>query len=387
MRNNVPKHTFYEFFAGGGMARAGLGSQWECLFANDYDHKKGKTYSANWGARELLIDDIRNITSEAMPHHPDMVWGSFPCQDLSLAGGGAGLKGDRSGTFWPFISQIEILKNENRAPAIICLENVLGTLTSHKGNDFVAICESLKNLGYKFGAFVVDAVLFLPHSRPRLFIVAVRDDVPIAPSTIENEPTHLWHSKALLTAYKKLPKNLSKKWVWWNMPKPSGRRKNFIDIIEENPTSTKWHSPQQTTELLSMMSKVNLEKVEKAKLAQTPIVGGVYKRTRYEHGAKIQRAEVRFDNIAGCLRTPSGGSSRQLIMIVDSHNIRSRLISIRETARLMGLSETYKLPLGYNEAYHLTGDGVAVPVVRHIRKHILDPLLITHGILDERDVA
>jgi DNA (cytosine-5)-methyltransferase 1 len=42
--------TFYEFFAGGGMARAGLGSRWQCLFANDIDPKKTAAYAANWGS-------------------------------------------------------------------------------------------------------------------------------------------------------------------------------------------------------------------------------------------------------------------------------------------------------------------------------------------------
>ena len=124
-----------------------------------------------------------------------------------------------------------------------------------------------------------------------------------------------------------------------------------------------------------MMSEVNLAKVETAKAASIPMVGGIYKRTRYEHGIKVQRAEIRFDNIAGCLRTPAGGSSRQLVMLVDGQNIRSRLISTRETARLMGLPDSYKLPIAYNEAYHLTGDGVAVPVVHHIAKHIFESLL------------
>jgi DNA (cytosine-5)-methyltransferase 1 len=86
------------------------------------------------------------------------------------------------------------------------------------------------------------------------------------------------------------------------------------------------------------------------------------------------RAEVRFDDVAGCLRTPAGGSSRQTIIVVDGNVVRSRLISSRETARLMGLPETYKLPKGYNEAYHLMGDGVAVPVVRFLAHHLLEPL-------------
>ena len=96
-------------------------------------------------------------------------------------------------------------------------------------------------------------------------------------------------------------------------------------------------------------------------------VGTIYRRTRPdEQGTKRQRAEVRFDEIAGCLRTPAGGSSRQTILVVEGRKVRSRLLSTREAARLMGLSDDYRLPERYNEAYHVCGDGVCVPVVRHL---------------------
>jgi DNA (cytosine-5)-methyltransferase 1 len=106
-------------------------------------------------------------------------------------------------------------------------------------------------------------------------------------------------------------------------------------------------------------------------------VGTIYKRTRLDDDdEKIQRAEIRFDEIAGCLRTSSGGSSRQLIMIVKGKSVRSRLLSSREAARLMGLPEEYILPKSYNEAYHLAGDGLVVPVVRYLAEHVLEPILM-----------
>lgn len=366
-------NTFYEFFAGGGMARAGLGDGWRCLFANDFDKKKGITYQNNWGKGEMVVDDIRNISPEDLPLQADLIWGSFPCQDLSLAGGGAGLRGNRSGTFWPFISQIQALKDEGRAPAVIALENVIGTLTSHKGGDFTAICEALHGLGYRYGAFVADAALFLPQSRPRLFVIAVRQD--IAGFCEVNAPRSPWHTTALKRAHHNLPAHLTASWIWWDMPTPPAREMRFADIIEEHPKSSRWHTALETRVLLSMMSDVNLAKVETAKAAGVRMVGGIYKRTRLHHGIKVQRAEVRFDDIAGCLRTPGGGSSRQIILVVEGQKIKSRLISSRETARLMGLPDSYMLPSAYNEAYHLTGDGVAVPVVRFLAKHIIEPVL------------
>lgn len=369
--------TFYEFFAGGGMARAGLVEGWRCLFANDFDAKKGLSYQANWGTGgELTVGDVNLVSAADVPGRADLVWGSFPCQDLSLAGAGAGLKGNRSGTFYPFWNVIKGLIADGRAPKLIALENVCGTLTSHEGKDFQAICHTLAVAGYRVGALVVDAVLFVPQSRPRLFVVGVHSDVKIDPALLAPGPIEPFHTRRLCTAAASVDEVSRDAWLWWNVPTPPHRNSTFADVIEENPTSVKWHTPEETKRLVSLMSPINLAKLAAAKRAKRRMVGGVYRRTRLnERGEKVQRAEVRFDNIAGCLRTPAGGSSRQTILVVDGNSVRSRLISARETARLMGLPDEYRLPGNYNEAYHLIGDGVAVPVVQHLATHLFEPLL------------
>jgi DNA (cytosine-5)-methyltransferase 1 len=372
----MSQFTFYEFFAGGGMARAGLGSRWQCLFANDFDFKKGATYCANWKDDVLRVADVRSLGAADIPGRADLSWASFPCQDLSLAGGGAGLKGERSGTFWPYWSLIKSLAATGRAPSVLVLENVCGTLTSHGGKDFRAICQALSSAGFRYGALVMDAALFVPQSRQRLFIVGVRQDVAIPAELIGDDGVETWKTRALSRAYSNLTPRDRAAWIWWRMPPPPPHNTSFADLIEDEPADVAWHSKEQTASLLAKMSDVNLAKVEAAKKTGRRLVGSVYKRTRSNAaGEKIQRAEVRFDDIAGCLRTPAGGSSRQLILVVKGERVRSRLMSARETARLMGLSDDYQLPENYNEAYHLTGDGVAVPVVRHLATYLLEPLL------------
>lgn len=121
--------TFYEFFAGGGMARAGLGAGWSCLFANDFDEMKGRVYSENWGDDHLLIEDVAEVYADHLPEGADLAWASFPCQDLSLAGSYAGIghwankELSRSGTFWPFWSLMRHLQSANietgRKPLIV----------------------------------------------------------------------------------------------------------------------------------------------------------------------------------------------------------------------------------------------------------------------------
>lgn len=379
--------SFYEFFAGGGMARAGLGREWTCLRANDIDKKKVACYNRNWpspaGEQVLIQRDVGELTTSDLPQTADLAWASFPCQDLSLAGLGAGLKGSRSGTFWPFWNLISGLRTENRHPKTVVLENVCGALTSHGGRDFRSLIRALREEGYRAGALVINASLFLPQSRPRLFIVGIQQDIEIDPSLVLRGPQPPFHTAAVNKAFESLSPSDREAWIWWNLSPPRVTVRGFSEIIFDDGVG--WNTREQTLALLGMMSQVNLAKVEVAKKMGIRVVGTVYKRTRPEEdGLRRQRAEVRFDDVAGCLRTPGGGSSRQTILVVEGKSVRSRLLSAREAARLMGLSEGYILPENYNDAYHLLGDGVAVPVVRHLASNILEPLLLEGRIQPER---
>lgn len=368
--------TFYEFFAGGGMARLGLRADWTCVFANDIDAQKAASYNANHGDNSLTLKDIHDVTPAELPGVADLMWGSFPCQDLSRAGARAGLDAARSGTFFPFWDLIGGLAREGRAPRVVALENVCGTLTSRGGRDFAAICETFSKFGYRYGALTINVNLFLPQSRPRLFMVGVRQDVAISQELVTPGPSNQFHPEDLRRAMTMVSPAAQADAVWWVLPAPPMRRTRFADLIESEPKGVIWHSTIQTQRLLALMTPLHRAKIAAAQRTGRREVGGIYRRTRVDaNGDKVQRAEVRFDDLAGCLRTPAGGSSRQTVMIVEGSRIRSRLISARETARLMGLPDDYILPVRYNEAYQLTGDGVAVPVVRHLAHYLLEPLL------------
>ena len=375
--------TFLEFFAGGGMARAGLGASWRCLFANDFDAMKVAAYARNYGDADIKLEDVAKLTLDDLPARPsDLAWASFPCQDLSLAGDYAGLGRERdqaltrSGSFWPFWKLMRGLAEAGRSPRAIVLENVYGCLTSHAGRDFAAIGSALSSSEYRFGAIVINASHFVPQSRPRVFFIAIDRNELIPPELVSNHPDPEWHPKSLVDAFVGLPPSAKKDWIWWTAPAPKVRESCFADLIEDEPSGVAWHSPAETDYLLSLMSTVNRAKVASAKLSARRMVGSVYRRTRPDaNGVKRQRAEVRFDDLAGCLRTPAGGSSRQSILVIDGERVRSRLLSPREAARLMGLDDSYHLPARYNDAYHVCGDGVCVPVVRHIAETLLEPIL------------
>lgn len=363
--NRNPRPTFLEFFAGGGMARLGLGDGWTCAFANDFDPAKAATYRANFADAEghFQQGDVFALSAEALPV-ADLAWASSPCQDFSLAGARAGLAGGKSSAFFGFWTLMQALAAEGRAPPVIVIENVVGLLTSHHGDDFTALCGALSEQGYRFGALEIDAAAFVPQSRPRVFVVATR--LP----TAGLEGASAFHSRAIREAAARLPEDLQARWIWWGVPSPPTRNTDLTALLEPDHAAT-WHSTERTEALLALMASSHRQAVEARIQAGGRSVGAVFRRMR---GGQ-QRAEVRFDGLAGCLRTPRGGSSRQTLLVIDQGQVRSRLLSPREGARLMGLPDSYQLPASQTSGLQVVGDGVAVPVVRWLSETLLEPLV------------
>lgn len=354
----------------------GLGRRWRCLLANEWCKKKARIYQENFRPGDEMMEcDIRSLKEADLPGTPVLAWASFPCQDLSLAGNGDGLAGGRSGTFWAFWQLIKEMKRRDRTIPMVVLENVVGTISAKGGEDFRSILRALSDEGYWYAPIVADAAHFLPQSRPRLFIVAGQDSVSLPRKLTRASASPVWHPGVLARACEQLTPSLARRWIWLDMAQPEAAPPLLEYIIEASPQGIRWHTRAETSKLLKQMLPSKRRQVEQRVEQGAHVVGTVCRRTRRDtEGTKVQRAEIRFDGIAGCLRTPVGGSSRQIVVVVQDGEIKSRLLSPREAARLMGIPETYVLPDNYNEAYHLMGDGVAVPVVSWINSQVLLPL-------------
>ncbi|HEX4198804.1 MAG TPA: DNA cytosine methyltransferase [Caulobacteraceae bacterium] len=361
--------TFYEFFAGGGMARLGLGAGWDCRYANDFDRLKARTYRANFGGDHLHEGDVWAIDPDALPGRADLAWASSPCQDVSLAGARAGLGGARSSAFWGFWRLVEALDDQGRSPRVLVLENVAGLLSSAGGADFAAIGQAFAARGYRFGAVELNASAFLPQSRARAFVIAARQ---VPPDLVSADPCAA--GAAVRRAAEALPKALRRHWLGWRLDAPRPRNAGLDDLLEPDDR-VEWRTEAETEALLGQLSPLHRERLRAAIGRGERIAAPVYRRVRGTGRDKVQRAELRLDGLAGCLRTPGGGSSRQLLIVAGAGRVRSRWLTAREGARLMGLPEDYRLPAGATAAWRVIGDGVAVPVVRHLADRILEPLL------------
>jgi DNA (cytosine-5)-methyltransferase 1 len=357
-----------EFFAGGGLAGLGLDG-FDVAFANDLDAMKAQAFRANHAA-PMHVGDVWDLSSADLPGRADLAWASSPCQDLSLAGARGGLTARRSGAFWGFWRLMEALAAEDRAPPVIVLENVAGLLTSGGGADFAAVCGAFAEAGYRVGALEIDAALWLPQSRPRLFIVGMRG-VEGAEAPAPRAP---FHSARLVAAVERLDPATRANWAWWSLTPPPLRNHDLAALLEPDG-AVDWLSAEATEALLALAGPLHRRRLDAALACGERTVAAGYRRVRVEDGVKVQRLELRFDGLAGCLRTPAGGSSRQYVVVCQDGRARARRLTGREAARLMGVPDDYRLPARETAALKLMGDAVAVPVVRALAEQLLLPAL------------
>ncbi|WP_308920652.1 DNA cytosine methyltransferase [Janthinobacterium sp. J1-1] len=354
----VPKQllSYFEFFAGSGLVTQGLKGIFNPVWANDIDAKKAAVYTANHSGKHFHLGSIADVKGSDLPV-AQLAWASFPCQDLSLAGQTGGIHGKRSGLVWEWLRVIDEMPDP---PPFLVAENVLGLVSSSGGAHYRTLHEALVQRGYKVGAMVIDAVHFVPQSRPRIFVVAVKRELSIPPELERSTPG--WcHPEAVRKAAVGLPD-----WVWWDLPQPTARVKPLSDIIDFDAAYSDAKADERNLRLISPKQADFLNAIPEHELVVAP----GYKRMR---GSK-QVLELRFDNVAGCLRTPSGGSSRQVLVIRENGKLQSRLLTVRETARLMGAPDTYKIPGTYTDGYKAMGDAVAVPVAEWLAAKLLFPL-------------
>ena len=367
----VPQKSFAEFFAGVGLMRMGLEREgWFADFANDIDEQKQQMYYGQFEEDwvPFLVKDVHKLSSDEVPS-VTLATASFPCNDLSLAGARAGIRAGSSSSFWGFV---KILKDLGpRRPPLVLLENVTGFLTSHQGTDFREALITLNKLGYTVDAFIIDAVDFVPQSRQRLFVVGILDSVANQ-HTNEFELTAQFESKTRPKALVDfIAKSHDIRWKIRPLPSPSVNRKKLKEVLEDLPyDAAEWWSAERAEYLLNQMSERHRKQADQMISGRNWSYGTVFRRMR--NGRSM--AELRVDGIAGCLRTPRGGSGRQIIFKAGKGQYFARLLTPREAARLMG-ADNYRIKVSLNQALFGFGDAVCVPVIEWIARYYLNPVV------------
>ena len=358
---------FAEFFAGIGLVREAIEPLgWQCVFANDIAPRKEEMYRQRFGDEHFLLGDVHDLGVGDLPRGLDLVTASFPCIDLSLAGNRAGLAGQHSGTIWPFLDIVTALCMQRRPPAAVLLENVTGFLTSRGGTDLADVCRRLAAVGYVIDVLFVDARWFRPQSRPRLFVVARQRKHGGTWQRSDAQPSRLRPAavRRFEAAHPDLP------FVDLPLPAPPAETLSTLVTVLENlpPDDARWWPEDRVTRLVAEMAPPNRRRVTQLLAGERDGVATMYRRRR--HGRTV--GELRPDRLAGCLRTPQGGSSVQFLVDCRSGVPRIRPLTGREYARLQG-ADSFPIEVNDRQARLGFGDAVCVQAVRWLVQHAFGP--------------
>jgi DNA (cytosine-5)-methyltransferase 1 len=382
------ERTCIEFFAGIGLTHLGLSPHgWQCVYANDIEPKKRKMYENCFGPVNYYhVEDVwktDRILGRIPPEVVDLATASFPCVDLSLAGNLKGLSGQDSGAFYGFIKVLKKLRQQKRAPKAILIENVIGFLSSHDGKFFRVALQQLGDLGYFVDAFVIDAKHFTPQSRPRVFILGFEERLMPARryqgylfddmlDVFRENPESLESTMRPRRLLEKLgTTKLKTAWIPLCLPELPKENRTLHECIDTDD-SQDWWKDWRVRKHLAEMHPAHLRRVIALRKGDTLSVGTIYRRVRYGKS----RSEIRTDGLAGCLRTPRGGSSKQIVFTAGRGKVRMRWMTPREYARLQGCPD-YPIEVDRNEALWGFGDAVCVPVISWIAENVLSQIFST----------
>jgi DNA (cytosine-5)-methyltransferase 1 len=366
MSSGRTRHRAAEFFAGAGLARMGLEAshRFDVTWANDIDVTKARLYRARFGdgpTDHLLVKDVADIRPDELPTDVDLAWASFPCTDVSLAGDREGLAGAESGTWWAFVDRLRDLE---ALPDVVVAENVLGLATSDGGRDLEALLRSLNDLEYLVDVLAIDGRHFVAQSRPRLFIVATRTTNGLLESGDEHPARPDWLVRRL--------ESFDVKTFHPDLPQlPEGPR-NLLGSVEQLPIDhPRWWPADRVARFEQELSAIQRQRLEAMRTATAITWRTAYRRSRSGRPAW----EIRADEIAGCLRTVRGGSSKQAVVEAGRGAVRVRWMTPGEYAALMGAAGYPIDGFRDNQVYFGFGDAVVVPVVGWLATNYLDRLL------------
>lgn len=113
------------------------------------------------------LGDVKTIRDFSKLRNIDLITFGFPCQDLSVAGKGAGFNGTRSSLFYEATRIIREIK-----PTYFIFENVKGLFSNDKGRSFEKVLQEIANIGlYECEWQLLNTSWVLPQNRERVYFI------------------------------------------------------------------------------------------------------------------------------------------------------------------------------------------------------------------------
>ena len=334
--------TFADLFAGiGGIRMAFEAVGGRCVYTSEWDSFAQKTYAANFPVSHQIGGDITQIDDHDIPDH-DVLLAGFPCQPFSIAGVSKknalgkkhGFADETQGTL--FFDVARIIKAKQ--PRAFLLENVKNLQSHDKGRTFDVIKRTLtKTLGYHIHWKVIDAAHFVPQHRERILIAGFREPVGFdwaalqLPGKGTVKLAHILHKT-----------NGSEPELPWD----EGRYFN--------------HAKQRVNEKYTLSDHL-----------WTYLQNYAAKHRAKGNGFGFGLVTGKDISRTLSARYYKDGSE----ILIKQPRKNPRRLTPRECARLMGLPDTFRIPVSDTRAYQMLSKTAVAPMILEVAK-LMSPYLL-----------
>lgn len=333
----MTKYSVGSLFAGvGGVCQAFKNSAFNIAWANEFDNKACVTYKLNHANTLLFEQDVQSLNTKKLSPI-DVLTAGFPCQPFSQAGHGKGFDDERGKLFFEVVRFLDELQ-----PQAYFLENVKTLATHNNGKTFEVIRDKLKEIGYSFIPFILNAAEHtnIPQGRERIYIVGFKNeseyyfDKPIKENLINNSKIIAPFSSSFAIPKKEI--NL---------------RREVHSFLDKKTVLE--------SDLYNNLANPIHRKVQEAVI--NPQI--VYQYRRYY---------IRENKSSVCptLTANMGGGGHNIPIVLD--NGIPRRLTPKECFNLQGFPNDFLLPSNISRAslYKQAGNSVVVPMVEKIAKEI-----------------
>lgn len=351
-KTGKPKFKFIDLFAGiGGFHLAMHSVGGECVFASEIDKFARATYEVNFKKMSpnifqngMFNEDINKISPKDIPDF-DCLCAGFPCQPFSYSGLKKGFEDKVKGTL--FFNIREILKEKK--PKMFFLENVKGLVSHKNGETIKTILDILENeLGYHVFSTVLSSLDFgLPQKRERWYCVGFRKDYDVD----------------------------------FSFPEPTNKKATLRDIVDldnEDPSLK--------------LSKFEMDRIRYHFAHAKEEIRVKHDNSKYKPNTKKGKYGIySYQKPDGSLRFHVGDAAKTQIQeafyscldtyastIIANRTPKlwdiGRKLSVRESLRLQGFPESYKMPVSDMQAFKQLGNSVSVPVLKAIAQKMMKAL-------------
>lgn len=298
-----------------------------------YKEKSRKTnfveisYKANYKVKnDNFFYDIKLLDGLDFKNNIDLLVGGSPCQSFSIAGSRGGFEDARGTLFYDYCRIISEVK-----PKIFIYENVYGVLTHDKGNTWKVMQNAFNTLGYHYKWEVLDSKNFgIPQGRRRIFVVGFLDEKDC------ND---------------------------FSFPIPIKLEYTMQDFLIENVKEGNFINCNTKLKIVEKKGDVVEDKYFLSEKLKKYVLSPGTKNFMH-HNAEIDLP------IARALLSTQGNTHRASVNNYVTTNGKIRALTTRETHRLMGFPDDYKIVVSKAQALKQSGNSIVVDVLIHILKNI-----------------